>query len=217
MHTPVARAARRASSTGRRLSKPLVLPAFTGCDVTVIGLLLGTFALFRSADLSHSVAHQTSVAELALPVVFWATGFWFVAALILFGVAAQRHFLLWLGHSLGVVLYLGLTVGALLHLITAQETGPITGLLPAPWWFIALGVLCSVVIVGVAFADGRGGPAPIVTMLVTLAASLLVSFSPVIPLDGSRVLGPLICVTVMHGYMAVRMGPLPLTAPEMAR
>ena len=217
MATPVARAARRASNTGRRLSKPLVLPAFTGCDVTVIAVALGTFSLFRSADLSYSVAHTTSVAELALPIVFWATGFWFVAWLILVGVAAQRHFLMWLGHSLGVVLYLGLTVGALLHLITAQETGPITGLLPAPWWYIALTVICASVIIGLGFTGGRGDRAPGVTVRVTLAASLLVAFSPVIPLDGSRGLGPLLCVTIMHGYMAIRMGPLPLTAAEMAR
>lgn len=202
----------RHTSRTERASRPLVLPAFTSRDVTVWALLLASFALYRAADLTYSVAHVTSVAELAIPRGFWAGGFFTVAGLIYLGVAAQRHIFMWLGHALAMVLYFALTVGAFLHLLTQQDDGPITALIPNAWWFIALAAMTVAVVIA---ARGVTGGAPAVWVCGFSAA--LVAFSPAIPLDGSRGLGPLMCVTLMHGYMAARMGPVPLTAAEIAR
>ena len=218
MPIPVARLTRRASNTRRRVTHRLVLPAFTSRDVTTWAILLGSFALFRAADLSYSASHATSVAELALPIGFWATGCYAVAWLLLVGVAAQRHFLMWAGHATAVVLYLGLAVGYLVQLTLQQDTtAPITGLLEGPWWFVALAFLVGSVIIGATLADGHGGRAPQAAIRFTAAVSAIAAFAPIISLDGSRGISPLLCLVIMHSYMATRMGPVPLTAAEMAR
>ena len=204
------------SKTGR-LSQRLVLASFTSWDIATLTLFLATFSLFRASDLSYSVVHETTLAELAIPIAVWDAAFYTVAWLLFVGLAAQRHFIVWCGHAIGIVLYFGLTVGAFVHLIALQQDGPITALLPAGWWHVALYFLSASVIVAACFAGGWGGGVPTATKWVTLAVCGLASFVPIIPLDGSRQLGPLAAIVLIHGYTAARMGPWPLIASEMRR
>ena len=43
--------------------------------------------------------------------------------------------------------------------------------------------------------------------LLAAATTTIVAFSPIIPIDGARNVGPLATVMLLHGYLAARMAP----------
>ena len=79
--------------------------ALVTSDIVLIKLALGAFALIRAEDYAHGSTDRFGILEAALPLWLWSGWAFTVGALILAGISTQRHFAVWLGHSLGSALY----------------------------------------------------------------------------------------------------------------
>lgn len=196
-----------------RLSWELSLPALTGRDITGLQIFLAAFSTFRAADYLFSAQHTTTYAELAFPLWAWALACLTVAWCLLVGTAARIHFIVWLGHATGAVTYLALTIGALqqsIHTTASTPVTAVTALVDWPWWLAGLTVFGASPIIAARAARARGrelGRASTATCLIAAATTTIVAFSPIIPIDGARNVGPLATVMLLHGYLAARMAP----------
>ena len=196
-----------------RLSWELSLPALTGRDITGLQIFLAAFSTFRAADYLFSAQHTTTYAELAFPLWAWALACLTVAWCLLVGTAARVHFIVWLGHATGTVTYLALAIGALQQSIHTTASTPITAvtsLIDWPWWLAGLTVFTVSPIIAARAARAHGrtlGRASTATCLAAAATTTIVAFSPIIPIDGARNVGPLATVMLLHGYLAARMAP----------
>ena len=212
MATPPPQTPGRTSHTGR-LAQPLQLPALTSKDITALQIFLAAFSTFRAADYLFSAQHTTTYAELAFPLWAWALACLTVAWCLTVGTAARVHFIVWLGHATGTVTYLALAIGALQQSIHTTASTPITAvtsLIDWTWWLAGLTVLGASPIIAARAARAHGrelGRASTATCLIAAAAATIVAFSPIIPIDGARNVGPLATVMLLHGYLAARMAP----------
>ena len=212
MATPPPQTPGRTSQTGR-LAQPLQLPALTSKDITGLQIFLAVFSLFRASDYLFSAQHTTTYAELAFPLWAWALACLTVAWCLTVGTAARVHFIVWLGHATGAVTYLALAIGALQQSIHTTASTPITAvtsLIDWPWWLAGLTVFGASPIIAARAARARGrelGRASTAACLIAAAATTIVAFSPIIPIDGARNVGPLATVMLLHGYLAARMSP----------
>lgn len=89
------------------LAGELRLPSLTGRDIATLQIFLAVFSVFRAADYLFSIHAAITFAELAFPLWVWAVSCLVVAWCILVGTAARSHFLVWVGHAIGAVAYLG--------------------------------------------------------------------------------------------------------------
>ena len=216
MHTPPPQTPGRTSQTGR-LAQPLQLPALTSKDITGLQIFLAVFSVFRAGDYLFSIHAAVSFAELAFPLWVWAVSCLVVAWCILVGTAARSHFLVWVGHAIGAVAYLGLSLGALMQSIVTTRDGPVLAAIETPLWIIALGAFVASPIVAAALSARIGrsvGRASAWACVATTAACAIVAFSPIIALDGARGVGPILTVMCIHGWLAARMGPRPIGDPR---
>lgn len=187
--------------------------ALVAHDIALVKLLLGAGAIARAEDYAHGGSDQFGILEAALPLWWWSAACFTVGVLILAGMAARQHFVVWLGHAFGTGLYTLLWVAALGAAFDGWPNGEITAIVADRWW--AAMCLTAGVVFAVAWVTNRGGPncniarvsAGLGIFAVVLAATLAR-----VPIDGLRAVGPLIIIAVLHGLFAVRSGPRPLGA-----
>ena len=208
MATPPPQTPGRTSQTGR-LAQPLQLPALTSKDITGLQIFLAVFSLFRASDYLFSTRHNTTIAELAFPLWVWAAACIGIAWALLTGTAAKNHLLVWTGHATGAVTYLGLTLGALLQAIATTPDGPLTTLIPWPWWLLTLALFTTSTIAAAwtATRTGRFTRSSLIACIAAATAATITACAPIIHLDGARAVGPLSTVMLLHIYLAVRMAP----------
>ena len=134
--------------------------ALVTSDIIILKLMLGAAALIRAEDYVHGTKDRFGYIEAAFPLPIWAAWSWTVGALILLGIAAQRHILVWLGHSLGAGLY---GILAFAQLANAFDGWPPqqTVANAIPWHIWA--TMCAAALVAIAHvpADGIRGVLPL--------------------------------------------------------
>lgn len=197
------------------------IAAVTTRDVVIAQVILAVWGGVRAADYAAQVGAPTemvSLIEEAMPMWAWVGLCWAVPFLVLTGIALRRHFMVWLGHAVGFVVYSSLTVGTFLTVIDgwphpSKESHP--GIY-SPLWAAMLAALAVVpVLAAWAHRSRRRGVCKgrhIAATAVALAA--VMTGMTLWPADGVRGVGPLITVTYLHFVFAMRMGPRPIT-PEV--
>ena len=115
----------RESVRGSKWVSPLLLPI----DLRILGLVLGLSALLRGVDyhIHPELTNLYSLVEDSLPWVVLSWWCYIGGALLLLGYLFNRHFVVFVGHSVMAVLGSGLTVGSLFTLTQELLT---TGVLP---------------------------------------------------------------------------------------
>lgn len=189
--------------------------ALVTSDIIVLKLMLGAAALIRAGDYVHGAADRYGIIEAAFPLPVWAIWSWAVGALILIGIAAQRHIIVWLGHSLGAGLY-GLL--AIAQLGNAFDGWPpatdVTSAVPWPVWATMSAFLVTILPAAALGATGSLHKASWAAAIVGITITAALIAIAHVPTDGIRGILPLGIVSILHTMFAVRSGPRPLRADE---
>lgn len=203
----------------RRRCPPLLVgtyrpPAFGAPDMALLHLWLAAWEIFRASDYVFSFGELYAVAELALSPAMWAIMCWATGWLIFTGLAGRLHALVWAGHYLGLAMNLGLAVGMLL--LALERTGGhlVASSVPIWAWSSGLALLAGGPLIVAATRAARGvrtTSTQRVTIAVAGLAVATVAFGPVWPMDGGRAVGPYLTTALLHGMLAVRMTPRPVS------
>lgn len=189
--------------------------ALVTSDIIILKLTLGAAALIRAEDYVHGTADRYGLIEAAFPLPVWAIWSWAVGALILLGIAAQRHILVWLGHSLGAGLY-GLL--AIAQLGDAFDGWPpattVNSAVPWPIWATMSAFLVTLLPAAALGATGRLHKASWAAAIVGITITTALIAIAHVPADGIRGILPLSTLSILHTMLAVRSGPRPLRADE---
>lgn len=186
--------------------------ALVTSDIILLKLALGGFAIVRAADYADGARDSYGILEAAMPLWVWALGAWVVGACILGGIALQRHFVAWLGHSLGSGLY---TMLAFAQLSAAFDrwppAGPVIEVIPIGAWIGLSGALTVVLMIGAATAAaGTLQTASRAAAYIGVVICCLTVALAAVPADGLRGAGPLATVALLHLLLALRSGPRPM-------
>lgn len=197
------------------------IAAVTTRDVVLAQIALAFWGGIRAADYAAQVGAPTemvSLIEQSMPMWVWVVLCWSVTFLVLTGITIRRHFVVWLGHAVGVVVYSSLTVGAFLTCIDGWPH-PLSIVHPQidrTVWAIMLAAVAVVPATAWFLQRGRhlgrrSYGATVLLIAPTVAAIMTVM--TLLPADGLRSVGPLITIAGLHGVFAMRSGPRPIT-PE---
>ena len=189
--------------------------ALVTSDIIVLKLMLGAAALVRAEDYIHGTADRYGIIEAAFPLPVWAVWSWAVGALILIGIAAQRHILVWLGHSLGAGLYGLLAIAQLGNSFDGWPPATtVNSAVPWPIWATMSAFLVTILPAAALGATGRLRPTAwaAATVGITITSALIAIAH--VPADGIRGILPLGIMSILHTMLAVRSGPRPLRADE---
>ena len=198
------------------------IAALTTPDVIAIKLALAVMAAVRASDYASAMTVGPEgglLVEQAMPLHVWAVLFWAVSFLILTGIAARKHFVVWLGHMIGMSAYAGLTVGAVLAAFGGvwPPEAVVAQVASTPTLVVALVALAAAPTAAVLTYRHRRGtwpwtwPAMAAALIAAASAAMFLAW----PADGIRSVGPLLLTTVMHATLGMRSGPRP-TPPEKA-
>lgn len=189
--------------------------ALVTSDIIILKLMLGAAALIRAGDYVHGAADRYGLIEAAFPLPVWAIWSWTVGALILVGIAAQRHIIVWLGHSLGAGLYGLLAIAQLGN--SFDNWPPATEVTSAvPWhvWATMSAFLVTLLPAAALTATGSLHKASWAAAIVGITITAALIAIAHVPADGIRGILPLGTLSILHTMFAVRSGPRPLRADE---
>ena len=189
--------------------------AFVTSDIIVIKLMLGAAALIRAEDYVHGTADRYGLIEAAFPLPVWAIWSWAVGALILIGIAAQRHIIVWLGHSLGSGLYGLLAIAQLGNSFDGWPPATtVNSAVPWPIWATMSAFLVTILPAAALTATGRLHKASWAAAIVGITITAVLVAIAHVPADGIRGILPLGILSILHTMFAVRSGPRPLRDDE---
>lgn len=189
--------------------------ALVTSDIIILKLMLGAAALIRAGDYVHSAADRYGIIEAAFPLPVWAIWSWAVGALILVGIAAQRHIIVWLGHSLGAGLYGLLAIAQLGNSFDGWPPATaVTSAVPWPVWATMSAFLVTLLPAAALTATGSLHKASWAAAIVGITITAALIAIAHVPADGIRGILPLGIVSILHTMFAVRSGPRPLRADE---
>lgn len=180
-------------------------------DIIVLKLMLGAAALIRAEDYVHGTADRYGLIEAAFPLPVWAIWSWAVGALILIGIAAQRHIIVWLGHSLGAGLYGLLAIAQLGNSFDGWPPATtVNSAVPWPIWATMSAFLVTLLPAAALTATGRLRPTAWAACIVGVTITAVLVAIAHVPADGIRGILPLGILSILHTMLAVRSGPRPL-------
>ena len=185
--------------------------ALVTSDIIILKLMLAAAALIRAEDYVHGTKDRFGYIEAAFPLPIWAAWSWTVGALILIGIAAQRHIIVWLGHSLGAGLY-GILAFAQLANAFDGWPPPQTVANAIPWhiWATMCAALVTILPAAALTATGRLRRAAWAACIVGVTITVALVAIAHVPADGIRGVLPLSILSILHTMLAVRSGPRPL-------
>lgn len=191
--------------------------ALVTCDIIVLKITLAMSAILRSADYANGARDKFGLVEQTFPLWLWAIATFSTGALILTGISWQRHFVVWLGHSCGAVVY---TLLAVVQIAASFEEWPpeisqVTHAIPEVLWALMCTVMMLVVTTG-ALNSAKHEYAlasKIAALAAIVVSSVTVAFT-VAPADGIRGVGPLSILALTHCILMMRSGPRPLDEGE---